>query len=75
MKRSDITNLAAKIRVPEVVAMETVTHSLFSNGRYISRGSSYCPETLFFEFGPSEFKVDKATGLKHEIEFLSKIGK
>ena len=29
MKRSGITKLAAKIRVPEVVAMETVTHSLF----------------------------------------------
>ena len=40
--------------------METITHSLFfSNGRYLSRGSSHCPETLFFEFGPFEFKVDK----------------
>ena len=29
MKRSGITKLAAKIRVLEVVAMETVTHSLF----------------------------------------------
>ena len=29
MKRSGITNLAAKIRVPELVGMETVIHSLF----------------------------------------------
>ena len=57
--------------------METVAHSLFLfNDRYLSRGSSYCPETLFFEFSPSEFKVEKskATGLKHEIKLLSKIG-
>ena len=39
MKRSGITKLAAKIRVPEVVAMETITHSLlFFNGRYLSKG-------------------------------------
>ena len=32
---------------PEVVVMETVTHSLFFfNDRYLSRGSSYCPEIL-----------------------------
>ena len=40
--------------------METVAHSLLLfNDRYLSRGSRHCPETLFFEFGPSEFKVDK----------------
>ena len=50
-----------KVSCSEGVVMETVAHSLFLfNDRYLSRGSSYCPETLFFEFGPSEFKVDKS---------------
>ena len=60
LKHSSITRLVTKFRLPKVVAMETVAHSLFLfNDRYLSRGSSHCPETLFFEFGPSEFKVDK----------------
>ena len=60
MKHSSITRLVRKFRLPEVVAMETVAHSLFLfNDRCLSRGSSYCPETLFVEFGPSEFKVEK----------------
>ena len=29
MKRSSVTKLVGKFRFPEVVAMETVTHSLF----------------------------------------------
>ena len=48
--------------------METVAHSLFLfNDRYLSGGGgggggglSYCSETLFFEFSPSEFKVEKS---------------
>ena len=52
--------MVTKFCIPEVVAMETVAHSLFLfNDRYLIRGSNYCPETLFFEFGLSEFKVDK----------------
>ena len=36
----------AKFRLPEVVAMETVTDSLFVNDRYLSKGSSYCLSIL-----------------------------
>ena len=65
MKQSSITRLVTKFRLPEVVAMETVARSLFLfNDRYLIRGSSYCPETLFFEFGPSEFKVEKSPKLQ-----------
>ena len=47
MKRSSIVRLVTKFCVPEVVAMETVTHSfLFFNDRYLSRGWSYCLEIL-----------------------------
>ena len=61
MNQSSITGMVTKFRLPEVVVVETVAHSLFLFiDRYLSRGSSYCPETLFFEFGPSEFKVDKS---------------
>ena len=61
VKHASIIRLLTKFRLPEVVAMETAAHFLFSfNDRYLSRESSYYPETLFFEFGPSEFKVDKS---------------
>ena len=38
MKRSSIVRLVAKICLPEVVAMETVTHSLFFSMTDISAG-------------------------------------
>ena len=39
--------LIAKFRLPEVFAMETVTHYLFFfNDQYLSRGSSYWLEIL-----------------------------
>ena len=38
MKRSNITKLVAKIRLPKVVAMEIVTHSLFFSMTDISAG-------------------------------------
>ena len=39
MKRSSIRKMIVKFRLPEVVAMETVTHSLFFfNDRYLGRG-------------------------------------
>ena len=46
-KRSNMENIAAKFRRPEVVAMETVIDSLFFlNDRYLSRRLIYCLEIL-----------------------------
>ena len=41
MKRSSIRKMIVKFRLPEVVAMETVTHSLFFvSDRYFGRGEA-----------------------------------
>ena len=46
-KRSGMENRLAKFRCPKMVAMETVTDSLFFfNARYLSRGSRYYLEIL-----------------------------
>ena len=64
MKRSSfgpaLVRLVTKFCLPEVVAKETIIHSLFFQWPISQQGSSYCPETLFLEFGPFEFKVDKS---------------
>ena len=45
-KRSSIDNMLAKFRCLEIVAMETVTNSLFFNDQYLSNWSRYCLENL-----------------------------
>ena len=45
--RTSMENMLAKFCCPEIVAMETVSESLFFfNGRYLSRGSRYSLEIL-----------------------------
>ena len=46
MKRSNMTKLVEKFRLPEVVAMETVTHSLFFSMTDISAGG----QAIVFKF-------------------------
>ena len=58
MKRSSMTKLVEKFRFPEVVAMETATHSLFFfNDRHLIRGSSYCLEILVMCAPKAKVKV------------------
>ena len=46
-KRSGMETIPAKFGHPEIVAMETITDSLFFfNGQYLSRGLIYCLEIL-----------------------------